>query len=134
MLIRPLSRCHPGLFDYWDGNWIDCELEIVAGGFRGGFRADLRSEEFYTFLQEVEGLTRAVQGTASFATMEGRIALSLTGDGNGHIRVAGDAIDVAGTGNRLQFGFDTDQTYLPPICRSLEHLLAAFPVTGTADN
>lgn len=133
VLIRPLFRSHPGLFDYWDANWIDCELQIVAGGFRGSFRADLRSEEFHTFLQEVEGLSRAVQGTASFTTMEGQIALSLTGDGQGQVRVTGDAIDVAGVGNRLQFGFDVDQTYLPQICRSLDHLLAAFPVTGAPD-
>lgn len=130
VLIRPLFRSHPGLFDYWDGNWIDCELEIVAGGFRGSVRADLRSEEFHTFLQEVEGLSRAVQGTASFTTMEGQIALALTGDGKGQVRVTGEAIDVAGIGNRLQFGFDVDQTYLPQICRSLDHFLAAFPVTG----
>jgi hypothetical protein len=133
VLIRPLFRSHPGLFDYWDGNWIDCELQIVAGGFRGRFRADLRSEEFHTFLEEVEGLSRTVQGTASFSTMEGQIAFSLTDDGQGHVRVTGEAIDVAGIGNRLQFAFDIDQTHLPPICQSLEHLLAAFPVTGAAD-
>ena len=133
ILIRPLSRKHPGLFDYRDGNWIDCELEIVAGGFRGNFAADLRSEEFHTFLDEVEGLSRTLQGSASFATREGQIALSLSGDGNGHVRVRGEAIDVAGTGNRLQFGFDVDQTCLPAICRSLEYLLTAFPVIGTPD-
>jgi hypothetical protein len=134
LLIRPLFRSHPGLFDYWDGNWIDCELEIVAGGFRGRFRADLRSEEFHTFLQEVEGLSRTVEGTATFTTMEGQIALSLSGDGKGSVRVSGEAIDVAGIGNRLQFGFDIDQTSLPSICRSLDDLLAAFPVTGAPDS
>jgi hypothetical protein len=133
VLIRPLFRSQPGLFDDRDGNWIDCELEIVAGCFRGGFRADLRSEEFQTFLDEVEGVSRTLDGTASFTTMEGQIALSLTGDGKGHVRVTGDAIDAAGIGNRLQFVFDIDQTYLPPVCESLGHLLAAFPVTGAPD-
>lgn len=134
VLIRPLFRSHPGLFDRWDGNWIDCELQIVAGCFRGGFRADLRSEEFQTFLEEVEGLSRTLEGTASFTTMEGQIALSLTGDGKGHVRVTGEGIDAAGIGNRLQFAFEIDQTHLPPICESLGHLLAAFPVTGAPDS
>jgi hypothetical protein len=130
VLIRPLFRSQPGLFDDRDENWIDCELQIVAGCFRGGFRADLRSEEFHTFLEEVEDLSRTLDGTASFTTMEGQIALSLTGDGKGHVRVKGEAIDAAAVGNRLQFVFDIDQTHLPPISESLGHLLAAFPVTG----
>jgi hypothetical protein len=133
VLIRPLVRSQPGLFDDRDGNWIDCELEIVAGCFRGGFRADLRSEEFQTFLEEVEGVRRILDGTASFTTMEGQIALALTSDGKGHVRVTGEAIDAAGIGNRLQFAFDIDRTSLPLICESLGHLLAAFPVTGAPD-
>lgn len=133
LLIRPLSRSHPGLFDYWDGNWIDCELQIVAGGFRGSFRADLRSDEFHAFLEEVERLNRTLQGAASFSTMEGQIAFSLAGGDTGHVRVAGEAIDTAGIGNRLQFGFDVDQACVKAIGRSLEDLLTAFPVTGSSD-
>ena len=133
VLIRPLCRSQPGLFDDRDGNWIDCELQVVAGCFRGGFRADLRSEEFHTFLEEVEGLSRTPDGTARFTTMEGQSALSLTGDGKGHVRVTGEAIDAVAVGNRLQFVFDIDQTQLPPISESLGHLLAAFPVTRAPD-
>jgi hypothetical protein len=43
VLIRPLFRSQPDLFDFKDGNWIDCEIQIAAGGFRGSVRADLRS-------------------------------------------------------------------------------------------
>jgi hypothetical protein len=134
VLIRPLSRSHPGLFDHWDGNWIDCELEIASGGFRGSFRADLRSEEFSAFLEQAQGLVHTLEGSASLTTMEGQIAVFLTGNGKGTIRVHGEAIDEAGGVNRLQFAFDIDQTYLGPICQSLEHLLAAFPLTGSADD
>jgi hypothetical protein len=106
VLIRPLFRSQPGLFDDRDGNWIDCELQIAAGCFRGGFRADLRSEEFQTFLEEVEGVSRTLEGTASLTTMEGQIALSLTGDGKEHVRVTGEAIDAADLGNRLRYVID----------------------------
>ena len=133
VLVRALSRNHPDLFDYADGNWLACEVEIVTGGFRGAFRADLRSDEFRAFLEEAEALRGALDGAASFSSMEGQIALSLAGDGRGHIRVSGDACDTPGSDNRLQFGFDIDQTYLAQICRSLEVLLAAFPVVGTTD-
>lgn len=133
VVVRALSRNHPDLFDYWDGNWLACEVEIAAGGFRSAFRADLRSEEFRLFLEEVEALSRTLDGAASFSTTEGQIAFSLAGDGRGHVRVHGEAVDTVGSDNRLQFSFEIDQTYLAEICRSLEIILAAFPVVGTAD-
>jgi hypothetical protein len=58
----------------------------------------------------------------------------LTGNGTGAIRVSGEAVDSAGAGNRLTFGFDIDQTSLPEINRSLEYLLAAFPVGVAPDS
>jgi hypothetical protein len=133
VVVRALSRNHPDLFDGWDANWVACEVEIVAGGFRGAFRADLRSEEFRLFLDELDALSRTLEGTASFSTMEGQIAVSLAGDGKGHVRVQGEAADTPVGDNRLQFRFEIDQTHLPPMCRSLEVILAAFPVVGTAD-
>lgn len=134
LLIRPLSRSQPGLFDEGDGDWIECELSIASGGFRGSFRANLRSEEFTAFLEQTRELVEALQGSASLTTMEGQIALYLTGNGKGAIRVHGEAIDEAGGLNRLQFEFEIDQTSLVPICESLEHLLAAFPVKQKDDS
>jgi hypothetical protein len=133
VLVRPLLRSQPGLFDSADANWIECELEIAAGAFRGAFPVHLRSEEFQSFLEEAQDLHRTLDGSAAFSALEGQVALSLTGDGKGLIRVSGEAIDDAGTGNRLQFKFDLDQSDLPAICASLEHFLAAFPVIGRAD-
>jgi len=133
VVVRALSRRHPGLFDYWDGNWVACEVEIVTSGFRGTFPADLRSEEFRAFLEEVEGLSRTLDGAASFSTMERQIAFSLAGDRRGHVRVHGEACDAPGSDNRLHFSFHIDQTYLPQIHRSLQVILAAFPVVEAAD-
>jgi hypothetical protein len=133
VLICPRSRSHPSLFEYRDRNWIDCEVQVVAGGFRAGFQAALRSEEFRAFLEEIEGLCATLEGTASFVSMEGQLALSISGDVTGTLRVAGEAVDEAGAGNRLQFRFDVDGTCLQEISRSLEHLLTAFPVISTAD-
>ena len=133
VLIRPLCRSTPGLFDAWDGNGIDCEIEIAAGSFQGRFRADIRSDEFFTFLEQIEALTVVFDATASLTSMEGQMALSLTGAGGGPVRVAGEAVDVAGMGNRLQFGFEIERTALPEVSHSLEYLLAAFPVEAAPD-
>jgi len=128
-----LSRSSPGLFDYWDGNWIACEIEIAAGGFRGRFTADLRSEEFHAFMDQVSELARTIDGAATFTTMEGQLTLSLTAGGEGHVRVAGEALDLLGGENRLTFNFDVDPACLGEIARSLESLLTTFPVIGTPE-
>jgi hypothetical protein len=133
VVLRPLTRRHPSLFESDEGNWIDCEVQIAVGGFRGSFRADLRSEEFQTFREEVETLNSALEGTATFSTMEEQVAMTLSGNGRGAVRVSGEAMDATGTGNRLTFHFVIDQTYLPEISRSLGHLLAAFPVIAAPD-
>jgi hypothetical protein len=133
VVIRPVGRSSPGLFDSWDGNWIVCEVEISAGGFRGRFSADLRPEEFHAFMDQVSELDRTVEGAATFTTMEGQLAMSLTAGVDGQVKVAGEALDLAGSENRLAFGFHVDQASLPDLARSLESVLAAFPVVGTQD-
>jgi hypothetical protein len=79
-------------------------------------------------------LERTLEGGATFTTMEGQLSVTLSGDGKGHVHVQGTAADEPGTGNRLEFGFDVDQTYLPGIAETLEHFLAAFPVVAASDD
>ena len=85
----------------------------------------MSSEEFHTFLEQVEGLSAAVDGTANLTTMEGQIPCRCRRRQR-QVRVAGEALDGAGVGNRLQFGFDIDQAMVPEVARSLGYLLAAF--------
>ena len=128
--IRPLSRSLSGLFDAREGAWIDCDVEIVAGAFQGTFRADFQSEEFRTFLEDVEALQGTPDHVASFSATEGQLVLSLDGADGHAIRLSGEAVDVVDVGNRLQFGFEVERGSLPAICRSLESLLAAYPADG----
>jgi hypothetical protein len=140
VLIRPLSRRHPDLFDYADANSIDCEVEIVAGGFQGTFRADLRSEEFQSFLDEIEGSIRAQEGAAALTTMEGQVTVAIAdgdaqsrGTDSALMRVSGDGCDAPGAGNRLRFAFDMERAQLPAIAQALKYLLSAYPVTGAVE-
>ena len=85
-------------------------------------------------IRRVPGLPRRSAAPAAHAgryrasTRSRHIVFSLSGDGKGGLHVSGEAIDDAGSGNRLQFKFDIDRNGLPAICASLEHLLVAFPV------
>jgi hypothetical protein len=132
VLIRPLSRSSPGLFDDGDGNWIDCEVQITAGAFSGRLGADIRPEEFQSFLEQLEAVQAASEGTASVTATDGQLAMAVTAV-DGGVRVSGEAFDRSDDGNRLQFAFDLEAGGLPEIARSLQHVLQAFPVTDDMD-
>ena len=131
VLIRPVARRHPGLFDHRDANRIACECRIAAGAFRGEVQADLRSEEFSAFLDALRVLQQAPGEAAALTPEEGRLVVSLLSlGGEGRVRVSGEAID---EDNRLQFAFEIDAGALGAICESLERTLAVFPVVAAPE-
>jgi hypothetical protein len=134
VLFTVLGRKHPGLFDHWDGNWLASEVKVAVGGFRAAFRADLRAEELQAFRDQIDALVQSVEGAASFSTLEGQIALTISGDVRGHVSVRGEARDVPAGDNLLQFAFEIDQTYLKSIYVSLDAIVSAFPVVGAAES
>ena len=102
----------------------------MAGAFRGEIRTDLRSEELGAFLDALRVLQQAPGEVAALTPEEGRLAISLQGEGRGGVRVSGEAIE---DGNRLQFTFDVDGAALEAICESLERARAVFPVIAAPD-
>jgi hypothetical protein len=130
--LNVAGRSHPGCTDYWDGNWIAVDVEIRVRSFTGKYGADFRSEELNRFLEGLRALLEN-QGNAVFETMEEQLTLTLARDTSGQINVTGEAIDQPGTGNRLTFELQVDQTYLLPIIRQVENVLASFPVIGKPD-
>lgn len=133
VVFRAIRRTSPDADDFWDGNWIDSEVELAVGGFRGGYAAYLRSNEFDSFRKGLVEISETLRGEAEFTTMEGQIELRLTTDRVGHIKVTGRAEDQAGIGNRLTFEFEIDQTCLASTIRSLDELLRVFPVFRDSD-
>lgn len=131
VLIRPVSRTTPGLFDDRDDSAISCEIQIAVGGFRGQFAAELRTEEFQSMLDEIEASGTALESAANFDATSGQIDLSLIGDGAGNVLVAGYVADAEDDGNRLEFAFAMGEAVMPELVRSLEQVLAAFPLRGT---
>ena len=134
VLFTVLGRKHPGLFDHWDGNWLASEVKVAVGGFRAAYRADLRAEELQAFRDQIDAMVQSVEGAASFSTMEGQIALTIRGDVRGQVSVRGEARDMPGSDNLLQFAFDIDQTYLKAIWLALNAIVSAFPAVGAAES
>jgi hypothetical protein len=112
--------------DNGDG-WLASEVDISVGGFRAKYSADFNPWAFSDFFAQLEGLYRTVSGTAQFTSYDRQLELTLSCDGTGHILVLGEAMDYAGTGNRLSFHMEVDQTYVPAILRSLRAAVERYP-------
>lgn len=114
------------LRDNGDG-WFSADVEVVVGEFRGRYSADFNSEAFSDFQSQLESMNRAVSGSAKFTSYEAQLEIVLECDVKGHIRLRGEAMDYAGTGNTLMFRLEMDQTHLPTIISSLQAALRQFP-------
>ena len=107
--------------------WLPSRVTVRAGSFQGEFPSYLDCWAFARFAAQLRELHKLLKGTATFSTYEKQLELDLVGDGLGHVTVRGEAMDYAGTGNRLTFHLDIDQTYLPKILGDVEAIVAAFP-------
>jgi hypothetical protein len=105
--------------DHGDG-WFTANVELDVGAFSGRYSADFNAEAFTIFQTQLEALYRTVSGSAIFTSHEEQLELTLTCDATGHIRVRGEATDYAGTGNKLSFELEIDQTHVPGVLRDLQ--------------
>lgn len=130
--VEPTVPPAPPASDYWDGNWVRCNISVAVQGFRGSVDASLRREEFALFLYRVRALARDLRGEAVYETMEGCLTLKLRGDGRGHIAVSGVVMSSPGSGNRLEFALpEHDQSMLGPLITQLTDLHQHYPVIGS---
>lgn len=90
--------------DYYDDNWLTADISVHCGAFQGRFAAALLTHELQTFHDQLAALYQSLSGNAAFNTLEGQLALSVTGDGRGasadHRRGDGPARQPAAPGVR----------------------------------
>ena len=115
------------LQDNGDG-WFSADVEVIVGGFRGRYKADFNSWAFSDFYTELKALYKNLAGSAKFTSYEAQLELILTCSATGHIKIQGEAMDFPGTGNKLIFNLEADQTYVPTILRDLQLALHRYPV------
>jgi hypothetical protein len=114
--------------EYHDDNWLNVQIRVGVGGFRGTADAAILTGEFAAFLGQLRPLFESLRGTAGFTTLEGQLHLRLAGDGKGHVELVGDVADQPGIGNRLHFTLEFDQSQLGASIRELETVVATFPI------
>jgi hypothetical protein len=134
--IRVLKRTRPQANDYWDGNWVASEIAVDIPPWRATYPAQLRTEEFSRFRDQLREMYEGSGKEASFEPMEPWVRLTLELDALGHIAFAGDA-GPEGFGKffgqvRLNFRLTgvMDQTDLPPLIAELDEVVREFPTKG----
>ena len=114
--------------DHHDDNWLRVQITVSAGAFSGSYEAAFLADELVAFRDQLETVCHSLRGEAKFSTLEDQLSLRLGGNGRGAIVVRGTAIDVAGTGNRLEFLLELDQTDAQRTLTELSAVVIAFPV------
>ncbi len=131
LIVQATRRLYPFCKDYYDGNWIETHIEITAGSFRGTLKASLRAEDFLNFRDELLLLNSTGSvSNACFASLEEWLAIKIERAGPGNYVAHCAAIDGAENGNELKFSVQFNQTEMPAILRSLDKIIAEFPVLG----
>ena len=65
----------PQSADYWDGNWLDCDVEVAVGAFHGAFGGMIRNEDLERFRSQLTRLHDELLGTATLEALEGWLCL-----------------------------------------------------------
>jgi len=128
--LRILRRSYPDAEGFWEGNWLKVEVAVHAGAFQGRFEADLRSDEFEHFAEQLTSAQRASEGLATLESAEGWVKLRLALEPRGGVEAACEVTDDPGLGSSLRFGLSSDQAQLSDLRHALGEVLRTFPVIG----
>ncbi len=127
--VVALKRTHPESAEFWESNWIDCAIDVSAGGFQGALNANLRAEELFAFRDALRQLGDHLAREALFETIEHWLTIRVVGDGRGQFQASCELRD-APEGNRLSFLLAFSREGLTPVMRALDAIVTAFPVLG----
>jgi hypothetical protein len=126
ILLEVLGYERSPVGEWFDDNWLQARIHVAAGGFRGSAAAALLTDELVRFASQVHLLHETLGGLAEFTTIEGQLALTLTGDKKGRVDLKGTILDRPGLGNRLDFSLRLDQSQLGSSFKELEAVAATF--------
>ena len=114
--------------EYYDDNWLQCEVSIHVGAFRGEFSASLLTSELVGMCEGLGKLHRELSGTYAFEAMDGQLQIEASCDRLGHIHFTCKAWDQPGIGNKISFSLLVDQTHIGRTLQELAEVVRAFPV------
>ena len=124
-----LKRTRPEADGFWERNWLDCAIDVSAGGFQGSVNANLRAEDLLGFRDALDMLRDGRVREAIFETTQQWLTMQVTVAGEGKFQAECELRDDP-KGNRLYFvmAFSTDG--MASVLEALDGIVEAFPVIG----
>lgn len=129
LTIRVLRRASEDP-DYWEGNWLYAEIDVTFRSFRANVPVSLWTTDFVDFRDGLRRCYEDLAGACAFGTLEGWLAIDITGDGRGHFDAVCTLRDDPMLSTLLKFELAFDQTELPTMLRALDRIVQLFPVAG----
>ncbi len=126
--IKLIKVIYPNAIQEWDRSWIKAKVSVKAGSFSGQFDTQFMTTDFKRFKQDLTFLYDKLEGTMAFDTLEGQVKIKIKGDGIGHFEACCSVRDNVGTGNKLEFELNFDQTAIPDLLRQLKTIIDTYPV------
>lgn len=131
IMINVLSRSTSD--DYWDGNWLYCNIEVNIGFFTANYNCNLRTDEFSVFSEKLEDLLTSKISESQFSSMEDGLLLNFKKDISGNFILNGEAKSNENYKTSLLFEVNIDHMQMEELRISIHTLLQRYPVVGSQD-
>jgi hypothetical protein len=118
---------NPRAHDPHDADWILCKLSIKAGPFSAEYDTSLTARDFSEFRGLLEVAWSSLSGKATFSTPEGTLEFTISFQRGGQATVHGTCRNAGISRARMEFEFQTDQTFIREALSDLGRVTAAFP-------
>jgi hypothetical protein len=128
--IQVIGYSHPHMDDYWDGNWLICEVRSEIPGFNVNFPADLRTNELTSFYDQLVHMYGKMSGSASLVGLESNVDIRVQMDKLGKLEWNARLTFPSGDGATLEFQIQSEQSFLIKLMDELKDLIKEFPIKG----
>lgn len=129
--IEVLNYERPKSTEGSDANWLVCRCSVTVREFSCDVSLSLMTDDFVCFLGDLEEALRSLNGAAVFATLESGLKLEITFKAAGHADVFGtiqSQLSVVPSRTKLDFSFESDQSFLSYTVDGLRAVIQQFPV------
>ena|SRR5690606_5688528 len=125
----PNRTCH------WGGYDAKAKIEIKSGNFKVNSSFYTSTGEIYLFYKSLKESNTFLSGQIFYKNYEENTLITLTYDNMGHIVIDGTFSEENQFNNKLDFEFNTDQSYIKYTINELENIINKYGgMEGINDN
>lgn len=114
-----------------DANWLRARIRFDAGGCALRIEAALTTQDVKYFFDELEGVLSSLDGSASLTTHEEAIGLRVKLTKTGAAHVSGELKELGAAKVKVEFEFESDQSYLGQTLAELRGIQLMYPVVDS---